>query len=111
MKRKESRSWLSYQRSLHVLFSLEGMLGMSQQLVSKSSVEQPELYSPLLPQRMHGLQCRAFLAQLSALARLSSAQEASRCSSSFKGHVFQPGDPDTQKARSREAASLLKGRS
>ena len=97
--------------SLHVLFSLEGKLGMSQQLVSWNSVAQPELYGPLLPHGMHGLQCRAYLAQLSAVARLSSAEEASCCSRSFKGHVFQPGDPDTQKARSREAASLLKGRS
>ena len=95
--------------SLHVLICLEGMLGMSQQLVSWNSVAQPKLYGTLLPQGMHGLQCRAFLVQMSAMARLSSAEEASCCSRSFKCHVFQPGDPDTQKARSREAASLLEG--
>lgn len=70
--------------SLHVLFSLEGMLGMSQQLISWNSVAQSELYGPLLPQGMHGLQCRAYLAQLSAMARLSSAQEASRCSNAVR---------------------------
>ena len=47
--------------SLHVLFSLEGMLGMSQQLVSWNSVAQPELYGPLLPQGLHGLQARHIL--------------------------------------------------
>ena len=61
MKRKESRSWLCSQRSLHVLFCLDGMLGMSQQLVSWSDVAQPELTAHYCLSACTGCSARHFL--------------------------------------------------